>query len=449
MPSGQPSSSEVSDSGALPTEVSKEPTLESLRFVNVPSFQKWPGGKIAGQMQLSGSEVPRDSIRFRVKDAPTGFMIDERNGGFSWRIPPKSPQRSHAIKVIAEDVTPPARLAEATLEITLKPPPPAKAPFDKVGAENHQQAWAEYLDVPPQFEAAGISFVLVPPGEFERDSVTRMAPGENETGPSEEGIPEVTTKPKKNREAFGASGFGGSSMPGMPGMSESPSRPLAKSNKLNPALTKSSQSVNLKSVVVSRAFYIGVYEVTQPQYIAMMMKGASSHFSDSPDRAGSPDSESGRACPADEISFNKAKEFCSKMSSDSGRVVYRLPTEDEWEFACRAGTLTSFCYGNSINSLQAQYGGERRKMKENKMLQNWTRITKPVGSFEPNAFGLYDMHGNVWEWCDNGSGKSGQVVRGGGVWSSFRQCASSSPGVQLSVGHDENTGFRVLGEIAY
>ena len=145
----------------------------------------------------------------------------------------------------------------------------------------------------------------------------------------------------------------------------------------------------------------------------------------------------------------KAVEFCRKLSAlpeerAAGRV-YRLPTEAEWEYACRAGTQTPFHYGDSLSSHQANFKGTVPYGDGEK--GPFLKRTTPVGSFTPNAFGLYDMHGNVWEWCldwyqvntyekssaggatladpigpDYGTSRS---IRGGGWYSDATDCRSA------------------------
>jgi formylglycine-generating enzyme required for sulfatase activity len=102
--------------------------------------------------------------------------------------------------------------------------------------------------------------------------------------------------------------------------------------------------------------------------------------------------------PIDPVNWEEAAAFCKKLSEKEGRT-YRLPTEAEWEYACRAGTTTPFNTGETINTDQANYNGNypygngRQGVDRHK--------TTAVGSFPPNAWGLYDMHGNVWEWCSD------------------------------------------------
>jgi formylglycine-generating enzyme required for sulfatase activity len=112
---------------------------------------------------------------------------------------------------------------------------------------------------------------------------------------------------------------------------------------------------------------------------------------------------------------------------------YRLPTEAEWEYACRAGTATVYSFGNSISVSQANYDDKSKNTKQGKM---------PVGSYAPNPFGLYDMHGNVWEWCwDYRNGQ--RAVRGGGYlsWGEYLRSAFRNWSNPKLAGADD--GFRV------
>ena len=100
--------------------------------------------------------------------------------------------------------------------------------------------------------------------------------------------------------------------------------------------------------------------------------------------------------PVDRVCWDDAVEFCVRLSEKTGRA-YRLPSEAEWEYACRARTSTPFYCGETITTDVANYVGEHTYLSEPKGV--YRHETTEVGSFPPNAFGLYDMHGNVWEWC--------------------------------------------------
>jgi formylglycine-generating enzyme required for sulfatase activity len=132
------------------------------------------------------------------------------------------------------------------------------------------------------------------------------------------------------------------------------------------------------------AFSIGKFVVTQEQYQQIMDKN--------------PSSFPGAKRPVEQVSWNNAVEFCQKLSQKTGRE-YCLPSEAEWEYACRARTTTPFHFGETLTTDLANYNGTNTYASEPKGISR--QQTTDVGSFPPNAFGLYDMHGNVWEWCQD------------------------------------------------
>ena len=130
-------------------------------------------------------------------------------------------------------------------------------------------------------------------------------------------------------------------------------------------------------VTITRPFYLGVYPVTQQEYQRAMGSNPS-HFKGDPQR------------PVESVSCNDAVAFCRRLGKAEGKK-YRLPTEAQWEYACRAGSTTKWCFGDSESQLRdyAWY------------LDGTDFTTHTVGQKKPNRWGLYDMHGNVCEWCSD------------------------------------------------
>ncbi len=189
-------------------------------------------------------------------------------------------------------------------------------------------------------------------------------------------------------------------------------------------------------VRIGRAFYLAVHEVTQGQY-ELVMGSNPSKFQGDPSR------------PVDRVSWDDAVEFCRRLSEREGSQ-YRLPTEAEWEYACRAGATTRWCFGDEESSLE-----------DYAWFDNPTSPTHRVGTKKPNPWGLYDMHGSVWEWCEDvwhddyrGAPQDGSAwlqtedpsmrVLRGGSWHEggrYARCATRVP--NRTFGHFDYFGFRV------
>jgi formylglycine-generating enzyme required for sulfatase activity len=200
---------------------------------------------------------------------------------------------------------------------------------------------------------------------------------------------------------------------------------------------------NPQHQVTVASFYAGKYPITQAQWEAVMGNNLSYY--------------KGEKHPVEQVSWNDAVEFCDKISLQTGKK-YRLLSEAEWEYACRAGTTTPFHFGEIITTYLVNYSGRKASANASKGL--YRGETTDVGSFPPNAFGLYDMHGNVSEWCgdkwhqnyegaptdgscwESHAGR-GRVVRGG-YWDSFAVHSRSAYRSWNSVGSCVvGCGFRV------
>ena len=214
--------------------------------------------------------------------------------------------------------------------------------------------------------------------------------------------------------------------------------------------------------VTIEPFWLGQYQVTQAQWkFVAKLPQVNKELNPDPSRFkgdGSTSLTNNR--PVEQVSWYDAVEFCDRLSNHTKRQ-YRLPSEAEWEYACRAGTKTPFHFGETITTDLANYDGQKSK-------GFYRQETTEVGSFGvANNFGLYDMHGNVYEWClddwhdnytdapadgsawfssdDKLSDKTGRAVLRGGSWISNPQyCRSACRIINNRDDHDDLFGFRVV-----
>jgi formylglycine-generating enzyme required for sulfatase activity len=193
------------------------------------------------------------------------------------------------------------------------------------------------------------------------------------------------------------------------------------------------------------SFFMGKYPLTQAQYQAIMGKNPA-YFK-------------GNNRPVENVSWDDAVRFCQKLSQRTGKN-YRLPSEAEWEYACRAGTKTPFSFGDNITTDLVNYDGTYPYKSAPK--GKYREQTTDVGTFPPNAFGLYDMHGNVWEWCEDDwhenyidaptdgsawnsqSGSNTKLLRGGSWYYVAGDCRSANRFRDSRDYRDCYCGFRVV-----
>jgi len=309
-----------------------------------------------------------------------------------------------------------AKLGEGPALPSGRRPPLAIAPFDAKRARWFQVHWARYLKVPVEFtNSIGMKFVLIPPGEFEMGSPQEFIEQETRVG-----------------EAWsdGARRWYRYHLPG-----ETPRH----------------------HVRITNAFYMGVTEVTQKEYVGVM--GANPSFwRDDPNK------------PVERVTWNEAAEFCRRLSQVPGgrsaKCRYQLPTEAQWEYASRAGSTGYWCFIPQDGALPGVV--DERSLGEYAWFgDNAGAQTHPVGQKRANAWGLHDIHGNVFEWCadwyerdyyaksppedpQGPPGGSERVFRGG-CWGhpgpSGRACRSAYrlPGQPEQRLHDR--GFRVAGTL--
>ena len=189
-------------------------------------------------------------------------------------------------------------------------------------------------------------------------------------------------------------------------------------------------------VTLTKDYYIQTTPVTQGQWKAVMGNNPSEF------------KNCGDSCPVENVSWNDVQEFIKKLNKNEATTKYRLTTEAEWEYACRAGSEAEFCFGDD-EELLADYGWHE---------ENSDYETHPVGQKKPNDWGLYDMHGNVWEWCQDWYGHypsepvtdprgpssgSFRVFRGGGWYNVAHRCRSANRNRSFPASRHGPLGFRL------
>ena len=319
-------------------------------------------------------------------------------------------------------VTPPRKERSSSRQ-----PRSAIAPFDAEQAEQHQVAWAKHLGVPVEYtNSIGMKFRLIPPGEF-----TMGCPPERLEAVLQ-GVAAIANYQEKAR-------------------TETPQH----------------------KVILTQAFYLGAHEVTQKQYLKVMglnpsgFGGTNAAYVPASELVGLKAGTDTSNFPVDSVSWTESTEFCAKLSQNeklkpSGKSAttravtgYRLPTEAEWEFACRAGTNTDFWSGDKDSDLPPVGW----------FYANSGKRTHVVGELQPNPFGLYDVHGNAFEWVQDwwepgyydqfaktaatdplgatASTSSHHVFRGGNCYYGPNFCRASFRDAGNLTYRNQSLGFRV------
>jgi serine/threonine-protein kinase len=292
----------------------------------------------------------RATTRFTFEPTPRHF-----NFGFRASLPVTAVKAA-----LAERTTNPDNTVAGWHGWPADAPKPAIAPFDASQAKKHQEEWATYLNVPADYtNSIGMKFRLIPPGEFLMGST-----------------------PAETDEALKVPGAHPDWQVYVPG--EAPQH----------------------KVILTQPIYLGIHEVTQAEYKLVMGTTPSFFSPTGPGKDGVSGMDTGKFA-VESVSWNDAAEFCAKLSQQEQRKPdyfrtgdavkmldgdgYRLPTEGQWEFACRAGTTTRFWSGNQdLDLAQADW-----------FRTNADKRTHAPGELKANPFGLFDVHGNVWEWVQD------------------------------------------------
>ena len=359
--------------------------------------------------------MPNSPLQGRVRVSKEGFETTSRN----FVLPASG---STSIDVPLSRTPPPDATEQWNLPTGA--PPPAIAPFDSAQAKLHQDAWAKYLKVPAETtNSIGMKLVLIPPGEFDM-------------GSTREEVERLLSESKQRHEEQWD-------------------------------IDRLHHEVPKHRVRITSVFCLGTCEVTAGQFRQFVAdtdhvtgKGWNGKGGYGVDASGKwvqkpewtwrqPGFEQSGNHPVVQVGWNDAVSFCEWLSRKEGKS-YRLPTEAEWEYACRAGTATPWQCGDSDATLPEHAW----------FAVNSHGTTHPAGQLKPSAWGLFDMHGNVWEWCgdcfadgyyknsppaDPSGPPTGslRVLRGGGWTAPAAECRSAHRCWYLPPSQGGSLGFRV------
>ena len=319
--------------------------------VDVPSEHRLgPNERLDFIVRGSDPDLPAVDVTYRLGDgAPTTATLDRKTGAFHWVSKAEDVGKTYTFPVIVTEVGPKPLETSRTLTV-------------------HVERYVR--------NSIGMALAYVPAGRFrmgslvlDEDNVAALLGFSPDTKGSP---PKGTTPPASSTKSGKAVG----------GEAFSDERPV-------------------RIIEFSRPLHVGAYEVTQAEYEQVMGRNPS-HFA--PQGRGADQLkgvDNPAQLPVESITWDDAVTFCRKLSElpaekAAGRV-YRLPTEAEWEYFCRADTGTKFAFGNQLSSSRANFDGTTGW--QGAPAGPFLKRTAAVGSYAPNAWGLYDVHGNVAEWC--------------------------------------------------
>ncbi|MAG93806.1 MAG: hypothetical protein CMJ48_08670 [Planctomycetaceae bacterium] len=391
-----------------------------------------PGEAVELALVGSDADLPAQTLTYKLgPGAPETAAFDERTGRLKWRSPPDEIGKAYRFEVTVSDDA--QKSLSATQEVLLE--------VDR------------YVS-----NSIGMKLAYIPAGKFFMGNTERKRafapPGAGAGNPLAPGAPGNGRPP---RNPFGSGKNGGKlPLPGGVGNARGPD----------------ADETPVRSIKMARPFHIGAHEVTQTEFEKIMQSNPS-HFSKQGSGRDLVDRLEPSRFPVESVSWEQAVEFCKKLSAlpaekKAGRV-YRLPTEAEWEYSCRGGTKEAYHFGELLSSKFANFDGAFGS--PGTIAGPYLKRPTVVGSFPQNPFGLFDMHGNVGEWCadwysattynhleaenpqgpprdDAGTVKANlhRVIRGGNWRSDASECRSSRRDHGEGKGRND-IGFRVVCDI--
>ena len=424
------------------TEVNAVPVIEPFEQ---PEISIKEGETLKLLVKARDADRPPNTLRYTLADdAPSAAKIDEKSGSLTWTPGEADGPQEFKLTVRATDDGKPPRFDYKTLTVKVEevnqPPQLAKIEDRVIGAGEilHLQAQATDADLP----ANPLMFSLDAPPSPATASIDAKTGALTWTAQPEDigkthqfavRVSEAGDKPLSASQSFSvridrytinslgmklayipAGQFKMGDMEakmaveallgfdtGDTGGGNSPGNLFAPKPEQSAAKAFEDERP-VRVIEISRPFHLSAYEVTQDVY-RQVMQNNPSHFSSTGEGSDAVEGQATDRFPAESITWDDAADFCRRLSAlpaekAAGRR-YRLPTEAEWEYACRAGSTSAFHTGRTLSSQQANFNGSSGW--EGALDGPNLKRTTTVGSFAPNTFGLFDMHGNVAEWCND------------------------------------------------